>query len=192
VIELPPELLAELRTEVFDGGTVPEDLARLWAAQEAEQTDLLDAFELVLFIGLTPEEIIEPFRTDEGSDQAAVSALYRLLGEITWIAEALDGLLLGYWSPDGTDQHRVVVSLDATGQLTVHGRTFVDALISLTDPEDPDEAVEVIGALTELGIASPRTSVAAALSDVESIPDPNEVVLGYLVEARMRSATAGP
>jgi hypothetical protein len=198
VTDLPPELLDELRTELFDGQALPADLERLWEAQEADQTELLDAFELVLFAGLSADEIIEPFSNDPDSDPAAVAALYRLLGEVTWVAEALDGLMLGYWSPENKGDDSVMasmlvsvlVSMDAHGQLVVQGRTFTDALIALTDPDDTEEAAEVVAALHALGIQAPRTTVAAVLADIASIPDPNEVVLGYLVDARLRTATA--
>jgi hypothetical protein len=187
VHEIRSDLLAELSETVFGGGQVPNDLAALWAAQEADDTDLLDAFEMVLFAGIDVDEVIAPFADDDDSDPDAIAALERMLRTITFVAEALDGTLLGYWTPDG-DGAPVVVTFDEFGQLAVLGRTMAGALIALTDPEDPEEASEVATALVALGVTGAPETVEAALAAVYGIPDPNEVVLGYMVEIRLTRA----
>jgi hypothetical protein len=181
--------MTELSETVFGGGNVPVDLAALWAAQEADDTELLDAFEMVLFAGIDVDEVIAPFAQDDDSDPDAIAALDRMLRTITFVAEALDGTLLGYWTPEGAELP-VVVTCDEFGQLAVLGRTMADALIALTDPDDPDEAAEVAAALQALGVKGAPSTVQAALASAEGIPDPNEVVLGYIVEARLNRAAS--
>jgi hypothetical protein len=182
------KLIAELSNELFHGGLVPADLAALWSAQERDDTDLLDAFELVLIIGLHTDDVIAPFVDDPDSDPAALAALRRLLDEVTFVAEALDGTMLGYWTPPASDVP-VVLAFDAQGQLVIQGQTFAEALLSLTDPDDPDESAEVVEGLRAYGIEPAATTVEAVFSRVSGIPEPNEVVLGYLLDARLeRSA----
>jgi hypothetical protein len=183
------QLIAEISDEVFAGEPVPADLAALWLAQENDDTDLLDAFELVLISGLDPTEIMEPFSEDAQSDPDAIAALTRALNEIRFVAEAMDGLLLGYWTPpDATSP--VVVSFDAAAQLVVQGRTFCEALLSLTDPDDSEEGIEVVDALRAYGIVLDVDTVAEVLLAIADIPDPNEVVLGYMLDERLARHTA--
>jgi hypothetical protein len=181
-------LTAELSTELFQGGSVPSDLAALWAAQERDDTDLLDAFELVLIIGLDTEDVVAPFVEDPGSDEAALAGLRRLLDEITFVAEALDGTLLGYWTPKDASE-LVVVACDSYGQLAVQGRTFAEALLSLTDPDDPEEYAEVVEGLRAYGIEPAASTRDDIVHRCAGVPEPNEVILGYLLEARLNQAT---
>ncbi len=181
------DLLAELSQELFAGAAVPSDLASLWLAQERDDTDLLDAFELVLITGLDTDEIVEPFADDSASDPAAVAALKRCLSEIQFVAEAMDGLLLGYWTPPTLDSS-VVVSFDANGQLVVQGATFAEALLALTDPDDSEEGIEVVDALRAYGIKMEHDTVAEVLLSITNVPDPNEVVLGYMLEERLKQS----
>jgi hypothetical protein len=182
------QLIADLSDELFDGATVPLDLASLWLAQERDDTDLLDAFELVLIAGLDTDEIVQPFADDTASDPAAVAALKRCLAEIRFVAEAMDGLLLGYWTPPGSEE-AVVVSFDANGQLVVQGRTFAEALLALTDPDDSEEGIEVVDALRAYGIVMEHDTVAEVLLAIANTPDPNEVVLGYILEEKLMNSS---
>jgi hypothetical protein len=178
------QFITEIGDEVFAGRPVPADLAVLWVAQENDDTDLLDAFELVLISGLDPAEIMEPFAQDTQSDPDAIAALTKALTEIRFVAEAMDGLLLGYWTPPNANSP-VVVSFDHAAQLVVQGRTFSEALVSLTDPDDSEEGIEVVDALRAYGIVLDVDTVAEVLLAIADIPDPNEVVLGYMLEARL-------
>ncbi len=183
------ELESELSAELFGGRQVPADLLSLWEAQERDDTDLLDAFELVLIVGLHTDDVMAPFADDPDSDQVALSALRRMLDEITFVAEALDGTLLGYWTPPETTDV-VVVGCDAQGQLVVQGRTFAEALISLTDPDDADECAEVVEGLRAYGIEPAALSTNAVFDRVRSVPEPNEVILTYLFEAKLGRGVA--
>jgi hypothetical protein len=181
--ETADELLAELSL-LFGAGDVPADLFTLWAAQEAEQTDLLDSFELILMLGLESADLLGPLADDSGSDPAALIALGRMLDEIVFVAEAMDGMLLGYWLPPEATE-RVIVAVDDHGQISVQGATFAESLIAMTDPDDPDEAAEVVAELELLGITPPATTVETVLDRIQAVPEPNEIVLGYLLEARI-------
>jgi hypothetical protein len=185
------KLVAELSDELFKGGPVPADLAALWSAQERDDTDLLDAFELVLIIGLHTDDVIAPFVDDPDSDPAALAALRRLLDEVTFVAEALDGTMLGYWTPP-TAEASVIIAFDAQGQLVVQGQTFAEALLSLTDPDDSEETAEVVEGLRTYGIEPAATTVEAVFARVAGIPEPNEVVLGYLLDARLEQSAGAP
>jgi hypothetical protein len=134
--------------------------------------------------GLGPEDALGPLVDDSGSDPAALEALRRLLAEVTLVAEAMDGLLIGYWLPPKASE-TVLVGIDDHGQVSVLGRTFAEALIGLTDPDEPDEAAEVVAELRALGIEPLAETVQAVLGRIESIPEPNEVVLGYLLEVKL-------
>ncbi len=184
------ELVGELSQELFGGGAVPGDLAALWVAQEADDTDLLDSFELILMRGLGADDALAPLESDRESDLQALAALRRLLGQVIFVAEAMDGLLLGYWRPEGSDSpegsdRAVVVGVDDHGQISVLARTFAEALISLTDHDDPAEAGEVVAELRALGIEPAATTVPMILDRVSSVAEPNEVVLGYLLDERL-------
>ncbi len=181
--ETADELLAEL-TLLFGADDVPADLLAMWAAQEAEQTDLLDSFELILMLGLESADLLGPLADDPGSDPAALVALGRMLDEIVFVAEAMDGMLLGYWSAPGATE-RVVVAVDDHGQISVQGATFAESLIAMTDPDDPDEAAEVVAELELMGITPAATTVETVLDRIQAVPEPNEIVLGYLLEARI-------
>jgi hypothetical protein len=178
------DLEHELGEQLFAGAPVPSDLLALWEAQEREDTDLLDAFELVLILGLHTDDVVAPFADDPDSDAAALVALRRLLDEVTFVAEALDGTLLGYWTPPGATD-AVVVSCDSQGQLLVQGLTLAEALLSLTDPDDPEEFAEVVEGLRAYGIEPKSLTFAEVFERVSRVSEPNEVVLGYLVEARL-------
>jgi len=192
---LDPEeaaLVAEISDDCFGGDPVPPDLAALWLAQERGDTELLDSFELVLLSGIDPTEVMAPFADDPESDPVAVAALGRFLGEVVLVAEALDATLLGYWTPpldasvpaDGSDR-AVVISCDGAGQVAVQGSSMGEALVALTDPDDPDEAAEVVAQLARLGIEVSARTVDAVLESIDGVPDPNEVILGYVLEARL-------
>ena len=181
--ETADELLAELGM-LFGNDVVPADLISVWLAQEADHTDLLDSFELILMLGLESVDVLGSLADDPGSDAAAITALGRLLDEIVFVAEAMDGMLLGYWLPPG-EADRVVVAVDEHGQVSLQGRTFVEALIAFTDPDDPDEAAEVVAELAQMGITTASNTVQEVLDRIEALPEPNEIVLGYLLEARM-------
>jgi hypothetical protein len=126
------------------------------------------------------------------SDPVAVAALGRFLDEVVLVAEALDATLLGYWTPppdasvpaDGSDR-AVVISFDGAGQVAVQGRSMGEALVALTDPDDPDEAAEVVAELARLGVQVSARTVDAVLESIDRIPDPNEVILGYVMGARL-------
>ncbi len=178
------ELVGELSQELFGGGAVPGDLAALWVAQEADDTDLLDSFELILMRGLGADDALAPLESDRESDLQALAALRRLLEQVIFVAEAMDGLLLGYWRPEGSDS-AVIVGVDDHGQISVLARTFAEALISLTDHDDPAEAGEVVAELRALGIEPAATTVPVILDRVSSVAEPNEVVLGYLLDERL-------
>ena len=181
--ETADELLAELGM-LFGNDVVPADLISVWLAQQADHTDLLDSFELILMLGLESVDVLGSLADDPGSDAAAITALGRLLDEIVFVAEAMDGMLLGYWLPPG-EADRVVVAVDEHGQVSLQGRTFVEALIAFTDPDDPDEAAEVVAELAQMGITTASNTVQEVLDRIEALPEPNEIVLGYLLEARM-------
>ena len=192
--DLDEELRAVLRdvaSDSLDGDDVPEDLAVLWRAQLSGDTDLLDAYELVLIDGLSTDEAMSGFRVEDGVEPAAALALERTVDQIRFVAEAMDGALVGYWV--GELPRRVadspVVVLDTDGQLELGGRTLAETLLAWTDPEDPEEVSEVYEALTAMGIrmaADTHDRVAARLAEFD---DPNQVTLGYLIDERMRTST---
>lgn len=195
--DLDEELRAVLRdvsTHSLDGEDVPADLAVLWRAQLSGDTDLLDAYEMVLLDGLSTDEATAGFRVEDGVEPAAALALERTVDQIRFVAEAMDGALVGYWV--GEKPRRVadspVVVLDTDGQLELGGRTLAETLLAWTDPEDPEEVAEVYDALCALGIRMAADTHERIYARLTPFDDPNQVTLGYLIDERMRTSTDDP
>lgn len=188
------ELDSELRDALRDvsryclgGEDVPGDLALLWRAQIAEDTELLDAYEMTLLDDVDPD-LFEGFRESDGVDPAVARAFDRMASQVRWVAEVLDGSLVGYWV--GEHHRRVaespIVSCDADGQFELGARTLSEFLLDCTDPEDPEDFVEVRQALEGLGVRVDVASHDEIWQRIEGFDDPNSVTLGYVVEERMR------
>ncbi len=181
------DALANVSAQCLGGEAVPDDLAALWRAQFDEDTDLLDSYEMTLLDAVEPE-LFDGFREEDGVEPAAARAFERMATQIRWVAEILDGSLVGYWV--GEERRRVgespVVVCDPGGQFELGARTLVEYLLDCTEPDDPEEFNEVADALADLGIDVPVQSHQEIWNRLEGFDDPNAVTLGYLVEERMR------
>ena len=181
------DALANVSAQCLGGEAVPDDLAALWRAQFDDDTDLLDSYEMALLDAVEPE-LFDGFREADGVEPAAARAFERMATQIRWVAEILDGSLLGYWV--GEERRRVgdspVVVCDPSGQFELGARTLVEYLLDCTEPDDPDEFNEVADALADLGIDVPAQSHQEIWNRLDGFDDPNAVTLGYLVEERMR------
>jgi hypothetical protein len=184
-------VLRRLSEEVLDGQGVPEDLKTLWRAQLSGDTELLDAYEMVLLEDLTTDDVMEGFRVEDGVEPAAAFALERTVDQIRFVAEAMDGSLLGYWvgDPARSVADSPVVVFDNDGQIELAGRTIAESLIGWTDPEDPDETTEVCEELRALGIRLTADTHERIYARLSSFDDPNQQTLGYMIEERMRQST---
>ncbi len=179
------DVLAMVRDEVLGGRPVPPDLVALWAAQLSGDTDLLDAFELVLLDSMSTDDALQGFIDDADADPAALEALRSVVGSVGFVAEALDGALLGYWF--GVPSAPVVL-FDSHGQLELLGATLSEALVALADPDDDEEVAEVVEGLTALGATPEAVTHEEVLARIEGISQPNEHVLSALIEVRLRMA----
>ncbi len=178
-------ILQMVSVDTLDGRPIPADLALLWKAQLDGETDLLDAFELVLLDSMTSDDALEGFGINDGVEPAAAKALASVVSTIGFVAEALDGALLGYWF-GSTATLPPVVLFDGNGQLELLGATMAEALIALSDPEDDEEVAEVVAGLEALGIVPQATNHDGVLDRLAGIAGPNELVLTALIEARMQ------
>jgi hypothetical protein len=181
------EALANVSAQCLRGEAVPDDLAALWRAQLDDDTDLLDSYEMTLLDAIEPE-LFDGFREEDGVEPAAARAFERMASQIRWVAEILDGSLVGYWV--GEERRRVgespVVICDPSGQFELGARTLAEYLLDCTEPDDPEEFSEVAEALAELGIDVPVRDHQEIWDRLAGFDDPNSVTMGYLVEERMR------
>ena len=183
------ETLARVSQNCLSGQPIPVDLAALWRAQLSNRTELLDAYELVLFDHPDDFDALDGFRTSDGVEAAAAQAFERGVHEVCFVAEAYGGLL-GYWVGEGLRRidESPVVFLDAEGQFELCALTFAEALLQWTDPDDPEDVAEVLSAFEDLGIdpvARSHEEIWERLDDRSDLEELSAVVLGYQVEARM-------
>jgi hypothetical protein len=182
------DVLDEVSQNCLGGQPVPEDLAALWAAQLRDETDLLDAYEMTLFEG-ADDDVLEGFRVEDGVEPAAAAAFERMAGQIRWVADVFDGSLIGYWVGE---QNRPVadspvVIVDPDGQFDLGGRSLADFLLEQTDPDDPDDFNDVRNALEALGVAVRVRDHDEIWARLDGFDEPNQLVLGYLLDERMRA-----
>ncbi len=182
------DVLDEVSKHCLAGDPVPDDLAALWAAQLRDDTDLLDAYELTLLDGID-DDILEGFRVEDGVEPAVATAFERMANQVRWIADVFDGSLIGYWVGD---KRRAIVDspiviVDADGQFDLGGRTLTDFLLEQTDPEDPDDFNDVRNALEALGVQIRVRNHEEIWTRLEGFDEPNALVLGYLLDERMRA-----
>lgn len=179
--------LADVSRNCLRGQAVPADLAALWRAQLADETELLDAYEMTLFDAID-EDLFDGFGVDDGVEPPVAAAFDRMVRQICWVAEILDGSLIGYWV--GEEQRLVadspIVVCDPDGQFDLGARTLAEYLLDCTDPDDPEDFDEVRTALGALGVRVDVENHEAIWDRIDGFDDPNGVVLGYVVEERMR------
>lgn len=182
------DVLDEVSQNCLAGQPVPADLAALWAAQLRDDTDLLDAYEMTLFEG-ADDDILDGFRVEDGVEPAAAAAFERMSQQIRWVADVFDGSLIGYWVGE---QNRPVaespvVIVDPDGQFDLGGRSLSDFLLEQTDPDDPDDFNDVRNALEALGVPVRVRDHDEIWSRLEGFDEPNQLVLGYLLDERVRA-----
>lgn len=182
------DVLDQVSQNCLGGQPVPEDLAALWAAQLRDDTDLLDAYEMTLFEA-ADDDILEGFRAEDGVEPAAAAAYERMAGQIRWVADVFDGSLIGYWVGEGQRSiaDSPIVIVDPDGQFDLGGRSLTDFLLEQTDPDDPDDFGDVRNALEALGVAVRVRDHDEIWSRLEGFDEPNQLVLGYLLDERMRA-----
>jgi hypothetical protein len=180
-------VLADVSTYCLRSADVPSDLAALWRAQLTDNTDLLDAYELTLFEAID-EDLFEGYGVEDGVEAPVAAAFDRMVRQICWIGEVLDGSLIGYWV--GEQQRPVakspIVVCDPEGQFELGAMTLAEYLLDCTDPEDTEDFVEVRDALEALGVHVGVRNHDEIWDRLEGFDDPNAIVMGYVVEERMR------
>ena len=180
-------ILADVSTYCLRGDGVPSDLAALWRAQLTENTELLDAYELTLFEAVD-EDLFEGYGVEDGVEAPVAAAFDRMVRQICWFGEVLDGSLIGYWV--GEQQRRIaqspVVVCDPEGQFELGAMTLAEYLLDCTDPEDADDFVEVRDSLESLGVHVAVRNHDDIWDRLEGFDDPNSILMGYVVEERMR------
>jgi hypothetical protein len=183
------ETLRALSDEVLGGEPVPDDLAALWRAQFADDVDLMDAYEMVLLEGDDRSDLFADFTTQNGVEAPVARAFERMTAQVRWVAEVFGGELLGYWVGEGRARRIAdspVVRCDVEGQFELAGRTLAEALLEGTDPDDPDDVNDVVMEFRRLDIPCPVDNHDAIYARMDMFDDPNGIVLGYVVEERMR------
>jgi hypothetical protein len=180
-------ILADVSTYCLGGEPVPQDLSALWRAQLTDDTELLDAYELTLFEAID-ESLFEGFGVEDGIEAPVAAAFQRMVDQVRWFGEILDGAVIGYWV--GEQRRRIdespIVVCDPDGQFELGAMTLGEYLLDCTDPEDLDDFAEVRDALEALGVRVVVRSLDEIWDRLEGFDDPNSVVLGYVVEERMR------
>jgi hypothetical protein len=190
--DLFADVLAEVSHSCLRGDAVPADLAALWRAQLDDDTDLLDAFELFLLDGVHDEELFAGFQESDGVEPAAAAAFRRMAEQICVVAEVLDGSLVGYWvgeEPRRPVAQSPIVLIDREGQFELCATTLAEAMLQWTEDDEPDDFAEVAAALRSLGCDVGVADHHAIWDRVAAFDEPNSLVLGYLVEERMRSTS---
>lgn len=182
------DVLAEVSENCLDGEPVPDDLAALWGAQLRDEVDLLDAYELTLLDAID-DDLFEGFREEDGVEPAVARAFFRMANQIRWVADVFDGSLIGYWV--GEQRRRIadspIVLVDPDGQFELGGRSLAEFLLEQTDPDDPDDFNEVVSALEELSVPVRVRNHDDIWNRLDGFDDPNGIVLGYVIEERMRA-----
>ena len=180
-------ILSDVSEFCLGGQPVPADLAALWRAQLSENTDLLDTYELTLFES-PDDDLFGGFGVDDGIEAPIAAAFDRMVHQVRWFGEILDGSVVGYWV--GEQQRPVaqspVVVCDPDGQFELGAMTLAEYLLDCTDPEDEEDFAEVRDALEELGVHVAVRNHDEIWDRLEGFEDPNGLVLGYVVEERMR------
>lgn len=180
-------ILADVSTNCLGGEPVPQDLVALWRAQLNDDTELLDTYELSLF-EFVDEELFAGFGVDDGVEAPVAAAFARMVDQIRWIGEVLDGSVMGYWVGEQgrpIAQSPIVVC-DPDGQFELGAMTLAEYLLDCTDPEDADDFTEVRDALEALGVRVVTRNHDEIWERIEGFEDPNAVLMGYVVEERMR------
>ena len=183
------ETLRALSDEVLRGEPVPDDLASLWRAQFADDLDLMDAYEMVLLEGDDRTDLFADFTVEHGVEAPVARAFQRMTSQVRWVAEVFGGELLGYWVGDRGERRVAdapVIRCDVEGQFELAGRTLAEALLEGTDPEDPDDVNDVVMEFRRLDIPCAVDNHDAIYARLDAFDDPNGIVLGYVVEERMR------
>lgn len=183
------ETLQALSADVLRGEPVPDDLAALWRAQFADEVELLDAYEMVLLEGDDRDDLFADFTVENGVDAPVARAFERMTSQVRWVAEVFGGELLGYWVGERGERRIAdspVVRCDTEGQFELAGRTLAEALLEGTDPEDPDDVNDVVMEFRRLDVPCTVDNHDAIYARIESFEEPNGIVLGYVVEERMR------
>ena len=186
------EALKALSSEVLRGEPVPPDLAALWRAQYADDVDLLDAYEMVLLEGDDTADLFSDFTIENGVEPAIARAFERMTTQVRWVAEVFGGELLGYWVGDRGERRVAdapVIRCDVEGQFELAGRTLAEALLEGTDPEDPEDVDDVVKEFRRLDIPCSVDNHDDIYARISSYEEPNSIVLGYVVEERMREPT---
>jgi hypothetical protein len=181
------QVLAEVSANCLRGEPVPADLAALWAAQMRDDVDLLDAYEMTLLEAID-DDILDGFRVEDGIEPAAARAFERMSAQVCWVADVFDGSLIGYWV--GEQQRSIeespLVIVDPDGQYELAGRNIGEFLLEQTDPEDEDDFNEVLRAMEALHINVRVRNHEDIWNRMDGFDEPNSIVMGYLVEERMR------
>lgn len=183
------DTLKALSHDVLRGEPVPADLAGLWRAQFADEVDLLDAYEMVLLEGADTDDLFADFTVENGVEPAVARAFERMTTQVRWVAEVFGGEMLGYWVGDRGERRVAdapVIRCDTEGQFELAGRTMAEALLEATDPDDPDDVNDVVMEFRRLDIPCPVDNHDDIYARIDSFDEPNSIVLGYVVEERMR------
>ena len=183
------DVLTGVRATCLRGDPLPSDLAVLWQAQLRDDTELLDAFEFVLLEGIPHDELFGGFHESDGVEPAAAAAFSRMTEQLCIVAEVLDGSLVGYWvgeEPRRAVAESPVVLIDGHGQFELCAMTLSEAMLQWTDNEEPDDFEEVAAALKALGCEVTVANHQEVWEKVTGFDEPNSLVLGYLVEERLR------
>ena len=179
--------LADVSRHCLRGQPVPKDLAALWHAQLAGDTDLLDAYELTLLDAID-DDLFEGFGVADGVEVPVAAAFDRMVHQVCWVAEVLDGSLIGYWVGEGKRAvaDSPIVVCDPDGQFELGARTLTEYLLDCTDPDDEEDFNEVRDALEALGVHVDVEDHEVIWDRNEGFDDPNGIVLAYVIEERMR------
>ena len=188
------ERIHDFSRERLGGRPVPDDLATLLKAQWSGNNGPLDDLEIEFFAPGQSHPLIDHSYLN-GKDRAAspdvlanVAAIDEVNRHIGFVAEGLNGGVIGYWLHPNEPAGRPapVVSLDTEGQYEVFaGTTFAEAVVGAWVDDDDEWFGRLADGFEALGVAMPVRRT-ADLVKPEVAVDPAELHRRLYYEGRAR------
>jgi len=155
--------ILEFSRQRLRGRPVPDDLATLLKAQWSGDSGPLDDLEVEFFASGQSHPLIDHgyLNDKDRADPdivANVAAIDEVNGHVDYVAEGLDGAVLGYWChPDEPGGQRPpVVRLDTEGQFEIlSGTTFAEAIVGAWVGDDDEWFGRLAERFAALGVAMP-------------------------------------
>jgi hypothetical protein len=132
------------------GQPLPDDLRRLWKANDTQPWNDIVPFTLVERLD---NDFFTGYREKDGVSIEVVTAYRRMFEHIAFVGKREDGELVGYWlGPENrAASASPIVELDTEGQFHIRGRNLAEYLLACAFSEV--DFAELRGVLADLGLA---------------------------------------